>query len=158
MSVTVNAKIPLEEQNILLLPDPKDADEVIKHLSLLLEKKGYVKSSFLNAVLEREISLPTGLELEGAVNAAIPHADVKHVNAPSVALAVLGKPVIFRCMVEPEKELPVRLIFLLAMNEPKKQVEILQKVANILQDNELVNQLVNSRSEKEVIDALSVSE
>jgi PTS system galactitol-specific IIA component len=155
MGVIENTKIPLEEENILLLYEPKDSGEVIKRLSWLLEKKGYVKSSFFDAVLKRELSLPTGLELEGDVNAAIPHADVEHVNVPSVALAVLGKPVTFRCMVEPEKDLPVQLVFLLAMNEPKKQIELLQHVASILQDNELVNRLVKSRSEKEVMDALN---
>jgi len=152
----VDIKIPLQEENIILLPDARDATEVITHLSDALEKRGYVKSSFRDAVLERELSLPTGLELDGQIHAAIPHADVEHVNSPSVALAVLEKPVIFRCMVEPEKELPVRLVFLLAMNEPKKQVELLQQIATILQDNELIQRLVNSKTEKEVMEAFII--
>lgn len=158
MGVSANIKIPLEKENIVLLPEPKDAEEVIRHLTSILEKKGYVKDSFFHAVLEREASLPTGLELEGDVHAAIPHADVEHVNLPAVGLAVLGKPVVFRCMVEPEKELPVRLVFLLAMNEPKKQVELLQEVAGILQDNELLQRLIGSTSKEEVMDALGILE
>lgn len=156
MGISADVKIPLEEENILLLPDPKDAGEVISRLSNSLERKGYVKKSFCEAVLERELSLPTGLELEGEVHAAIPHADVEHVNTPSVALAVLGKPVVFRCMVEPEKELPVRLVFLLAMNEPKKQIELLQQVATILQDAALLDKLIESNSEREVMEALGI--
>lgn len=156
MGISADVKIPLEEENILLLSDPKDASEVITWLSNLLERKGYVKKSFREAVLERELSLPTGLELEGDIHAAIPHADVEHVNTPSVALAVLGKPVVFRCMVEPEKELPVRLVFLLAMNEPKKQIELLQQVAMILQDGSLLDKLIESNSEREVMESLGI--
>jgi PTS system galactitol-specific IIA component len=59
-------------------------------------------------------------------------------------------------MVEPEKEIPVRLVFLLAMNEPKKQVELLQQVATILQDSELLRKLVNSKTGKEVMEALII--
>jgi len=156
MGMALEKKIPLQEENILFLSDAKDSSEVITRLSDALEKQGYIKSSFRDAVLERELSLPTGLELDGQIHAAIPHADIEHVNFPSVALAVLQKPVIFRCMVEPEKEIPVRLVFLLAMNEPKKQVELLQQVATILQDSELLRKLVNSKTGKEVMEALII--
>jgi PTS system galactitol-specific IIA component len=59
-------------------------------------------------------------------------------------------------MVEPEKELPVRLVFLLAMNEPKKQIELLQQVATILQDAALLDKLIASNSEREVMEALGI--
>jgi len=47
MGISADVKIPLEEENILLLPDPKDAGEVISRLSNSLERKGYVKKSFV---------------------------------------------------------------------------------------------------------------
>jgi mannitol/fructose-specific phosphotransferase system IIA component (Ntr-type) len=42
------------------------------------------------------------------------------------------------------------------MNEPKKQVELLQQVATILQDSELLRKLVNSKTGKEVMEALII--
>jgi len=154
--MNISISIPLQEENILLLENPKDAREVVKKLSELLEVKGDVKPSFFEAVWERERNMPTGLELEGDIHAAIPHADIEHVNNPSVALAILGNPVNFKCMVDPEKELKVRLVFLLAMSEPKKQVEMLQQVATILQDSQLVKRLSVSSSAKEVMELIGL--
>jgi len=65
MGMALEIKIPLQEENILFLSDAKDSSEVITRLSDALEKQGYIKSSFRDAVLERELSLPTGLELDG---------------------------------------------------------------------------------------------
>lgn len=150
-----HARLPFQEENILILEESKDAKDVIAKLSALLEKTGSVKPSFYEAVLEREKSMPTGLELDGEIHAAIPHADVEHVINPSVAMAVLRQPVIFKCMVEPEKDLNVGLVFLLAMNEPKKQVEMLQKVAALLQNSQLIQSLSLAKSSKEVMDLIA---
>lgn len=151
MTCLNHGRLPIKEENILILDESKDAKDVITRLSGLLEQTGDVKPSFCEAVLEREKSMPTGLELDGEIHAAIPHADVEHVLKPSMALAVLGQPVTFKCMVEPDKDLNVRLVFLLAMNEPKKQVEMLQHVATILQKPELIHKLSYAKSTKEVM-------
>ncbi|MEJ5203205.1 MAG: PTS sugar transporter subunit IIA [Anaerolineales bacterium] len=156
MKITAETKLPLQDENIVILENPKDAREVIDILSTLLEKQGVVKPSFREAVWEREQNMPTGLELEGDFHAAIPHADIEHVNKPSLALAVLKHPVRFRCMVEPEKELDVRLVFLLAMDEPKKQIEMLQQVSTILQDAPLIKSLSVSNSAEEVMKFISI--
>lgn len=153
-----NARLPIKEENILILDESKDAKDVIAKLSALLEKTGDVKPSFCEAVLEREKSMPTGLELDGEIHAAIPHADVEHVLNPSLAMAVLRQPVAFKCMVEPEKDLSVGLVFLLAMNEPKKQVEMLQQVATILQNSQLIQSLYTAKSSREVIDLIAKME
>lgn len=156
MNLSAGTKISLHEENILILQNPKNAREVVDQLSKLLEKRGDVKPSFSEAVWEREQTMPTGLELEGDIHAAIPHADVEHVTNPSIALAILGNPVTFKCMVEPEKDLSVRLVFLLAMNEPKKQVEMLQQVAIILQDSALIKRLSASNSPREVMELIGI--
>ncbi|MCS6907609.1 MAG: PTS sugar transporter subunit IIA [Anaerolineales bacterium] len=145
----------LKEEHILLIDSAHDAMEVINLLSQTLEEGGYVKQSFRQAVWEREQSMPTGLELSGEIHAAIPHADVEHVNSPALAVAILKEPIPFKCMVEPEKDIPVRLVFLLAMNEPKKQIEMLQEVATILQDSTLVQKIASVSSRKEVVELLT---
>ena len=133
----------------------KDAEDVIRYLSQKLLETGYVRDSFADAALAREAKLPTGLPLGGEINAAIPHTDVEHVIKPAVALATLPQPVIFRNMVEPEQEVPVRLVFLLALDEPKSQVAMLQEVAGILQNPSLIDQLIQATSIAEVQAILS---
>ena len=124
----------------------RDADDVIRHLAEALLSAHYVRQTFAEAALAREAEMPTGLMLTGGIHAAIPHTDVEHVIKPAVGLATLPKPVIFRHMIDPDEEVPVRLVFLLALEQPKSQIAMLQEVAEILQDPQLVMQLVNASS------------
>ncbi|NOX61969.1 MAG: PTS sugar transporter subunit IIA [Chloroflexi bacterium] len=148
----------LDSHAIILNYPAKDAEDVIRHLSQKLLESGYVKDSFAQAALSREATLPTGLPLGGEINAAIPHTDVEHVIKPAVALATLPKPVIFRNMVEPEEEVPVRLVFLLALEEPKSQVAMLQEVAGILQNPQLIQRLTSATTVAEVQTILAENE
>ena len=68
-----------------------DSKDVITHLGNLLFEAGYVRESFVEAALDRELRLPTGLPLSGDVNAAIPHTEVEHVLKPGLAMATLTK-------------------------------------------------------------------
>jgi PTS system galactitol-specific IIA component len=119
--------------------------EVIIALGNLLSEHGFVKDSYVPAVLVREKIYPTGLPL-GAINVAIPHTDTGHVNHPAIAMATLAKPVLFGNMGEPGGELEVRVVFLLAMKDPRAQLGILQNLVAIFQDDDVLNWL--SRAEK----------
>lgn len=140
----------LDPDAIVLQYPAQDARDVIRLLSQKLLAKGYVHESFADAALAREAELPTGLILGGDINAAIPHTDVEHVIKPAVALATLAQPVIFRHMINPDEEVPVRLVFLMALEEPKSQVTMLQEIASILQSPQLVKQLADAASIDEI--------
>lgn len=141
----------LVKSAIVLNYPAKDAEDVVTELGRCLFEAGYVKDSFVQAALEREKTLPTGLPLLGGINSAIPHTDVEHVLKPGVAFATLPKPVTFQNMVLPEEEVPVRIIFLLALDEPKAQVGMLQEIAGVLQKPELIEDLVNASDCEDVI-------
>lgn len=126
------------------------ASDVISHLGNLLLKAGYVRPSFVQATLAREKELPTGLPLDGAVNAAIPHTDVDHVLKSGLALATLTRPVVFKNMALPDEPVEVQLVLLLALDQPKTQVEMLKEVADLLQQSELVAQLMEARDFQDV--------
>jgi PTS system galactitol-specific IIA component len=98
--------------------------------------------------------LPTGLPLGGTINAAIPHTDIIHVVKPGVALATLKHPVIFKNMIKPEEDVSVQLVFLLSLNHPKSQVEILQEIAGVLQKPETVEKLITALTFEDVQVAL----
>jgi PTS system galactitol-specific IIA component len=49
---------------------------VLKIMGDYLYENDYVKETYTNAVIEREKTYPTGLEIPNAINVAIPHADI----------------------------------------------------------------------------------
>ncbi len=144
----------LNPQAVVLQMEAADSVEVIQKLGDRLRELGYVKDDFVEATLAREASMPTGLPLGGSVNAAIPHVDIAYVNRPALALATLKKPVIFRNMVEPEQEVPVQLVIMLALEQPKSQIEMLQQVATILQRPDVVDRLMAASTLEEVFEVL----
>jgi len=145
----------LDPHTVALNYQAKNAEDVIRHLSEMLVAHHYVLDSFADAALRREAELPTGLRLSGEIHAAIPHTDIEHVLKPAVALATLTHPVIFRHMIDPEEKVPVRLVFLLALEQPKSQVAMLQEIASVLQTPQLVKQLANASSINDIKEALT---
>lgn len=138
---------------ILHLP-AKNAKEVVLALGNRLQQAGYVKDTFVQAALIREQSMPTGLPLMGNANAAIPHTDIEHVIKPGVALATLTEPVIFQNMANPEEPVKVKIVFLLALDQPKAQIEMLQEIASVLQNPDLIQKLIEANQPDEIIEIL----
>lgn len=145
----------LQPDAISLQLDAHDSEEVIRHLGEKLLALGCVKDDFVEATLAREASMPTGLPLGGEFNAAIPHVDIEYVNKPALALATLKQPVVFYNMVEADQEVPVQLVIMLALEQPKSQIEMLQQVAGVLQQPECVSALMEARTPDEVFAALA---
>jgi PTS system galactitol-specific IIA component len=114
-----------------------DRVEAISELADLLEQGGYVKPSFKTAVLEREVSFPTGLPT-GEVGVAIPHADSIHVLRSAVGVGLLEKPIRFLQMGDPDASIDVDLVLMLAIEDPKAVVPFLRKICSILQDGVLL--------------------
>ncbi|MCX7608479.1 MAG: PTS sugar transporter subunit IIA [Anaerolineales bacterium] len=124
----------------------ESAEQVIVILSEKLKEAGYVHASFVQNVLAREQNQPTGLPLQGKYNAAIPHTDSEFVIKPGVAVATLARPVLFRNMVSPSEQIPVHLVFLLALDQPKSQIAMLQELSQVLQKAELVESIMQSQN------------
>ncbi len=154
--MTLTLRDCLVSEAVDLGMDAENATEVIRNIGGKLMHAGYVRESFTNAVLEREKTIPTGLPLSGKHNAAIPHTDVEHVIKPGIGLATLRKPVLFRNMVSPEEAVEVQLVFVLALEQPKSQIEMLQEVAQVLQNAGVVNALMEAKNLYQVREALKL--
>jgi PTS system galactitol-specific IIA component len=141
----------LVKSAIILQYTAKDAADVIGTLGNHLMQSGYTKESFVQAALDRESEMPTGLPLNGRFNAAIPHTDIEHVMKPGVAFATLKSPVTFRNMAVSDELVEVSLVFLLALDQPKAQIGMLQEIAGILQDPQLIEDLMAASKAEEVI-------
>lgn len=136
----------------------RNSQEVIEILGARLLALGCVKPDFVAATLRREADMPTGLTLGGTINAAIPHVDCEFVNQPALALGTLRSPVIFYDMVEAGVEVPVQLVIMLALDQPKSQIEMLQSVAGLLQQPALVQALMTAQRPEEALAMLSRAE
>ena len=145
----------LEPSAIKLNLEANNSEEVICTLGELLLSAGYVKNTFMNAACERERILPTGLPLEGEINAAIPHTDVEHVIKAGLSMATLKNPVVFQNMISPLEEVPVQLVFVLALDQPKGQVEMLMQIAKVLQNGETINKLMHANTYSDVQSAFA---
>ena len=139
-------------QSAIILDCPaEDAEDIVNVLGKRLFEGGYTKESFVQAALDREKEMPTGLPLNGSFNAAIPHTDIEHVLKPGVAFATLKSPVIFHNMAVPDETVEVSMVFLLALDQPKAQIGMLQEIAGILQDPQMINDLMNAVECEEVV-------
>jgi PTS system galactitol-specific IIA component len=74
-----------------------------------------------------------------------------------VAFATLVKPIFFKHMVENDVDVPVQLVFMLALTS-KEQVDLLQQVVEVIQQPAAREQLMAARSPDEVFAALSAFE
>jgi len=124
----------LVPEAVMLHMSAQNSEEVIRLLAARLVSTSHVKPSFTEAVLLREKNMPTGLPLELDANVAIPHTDPEHVIKAGLALATLEKPVLFANMEDPEEMVPVGIVFLLAIHDKDKQIDVLQKIMALIQD------------------------
>lgn len=143
------------EEAIVLGLEASSSEEVIRVLGGKLRDLGYVKENFIEAALEREANMPTGLPLGGDYNAAIPHVDIEYVNQSALGLATMKEDVVFYNMVDNDEEVPCRLVIMLALDQPKSQIEMLQSVAALLQAPETIQELVTAKTTEEVFSILS---
>ena len=135
---------------ICLQLESDSSTEVLTVLGDRLYEAGFVRDTFAQAAIAREAQMPTGLPLDGKYNAAIPHTDIEHVVRPALALATLVKPVNFQNMIEPEISVPVQLVILMALEQAKTQVEMLQEIAGVLQNAKVIEKLIAARDFEQV--------
>ena len=144
----------MDQDLIKMSLEAENEADVIAQLGAEMQKKGYVRESYIAAVMEREAKLPTGLDING-FSVAIPHTDPEHVNQAAFAVGILKNPVPFHCMVMPDVYTPVRLVFLLAIKDPEKQVALLQQLMAVFQDVELLQAILQAETKSEIAQKLA---
>ena len=133
--------------------------EVLDCLSNLLYENGYVKESYKQAVKDREKDFPTGLLIEDGFGIAIPHADREHVNRIGMAVATLDDPVIFNQMGgEAEDKVPVSLVCMLAIDDPKQHMDTLANLMELFSDHDMLEQIKNCSDKEKIMKLLSFTD
>lgn len=108
-------------------------------------RKNFVKESFIDAIIEREKTFPTGLPTSSNISVAIPHTDSVHVNKKAISLAILKDAVEFGIMGEQEAKTPVKIVFLLAIDKQDSHLKILQKLISIFQNEDVIKFLTTEK-------------
>jgi PTS system galactitol-specific IIA component len=147
----------LDERFIILDADVESAEDCIRMMGARFEEYGYVKPGYVDAVLQREDELPTGLPGK-QYNIAIPHTNNELVIKPAVGVILPRESVAFRMMGMRERTLSCEIIIPLVVKDSKQQVGMLKKMMRVIQDAELLKRIKNSTSVQEVLNCLSVLE
>lgn len=131
----------LKIEHIQVGVEASDARAAIRKLSVPFIETGHVTAEFAEDVWRREQTFPTGLPTQ-PLAVAIPHADPDHVNKSGVSIGVLKSPIRFAQMgTDGSTGLDVHVIFLLAIKEKEKQVEMIQQLMKLIQSPSLVEGL-----------------
>jgi PTS system galactitol-specific IIA component len=149
----MSAGIDIKKEHILTGLEFDSKEEALRFLANHLLERGYVKQEYLSRIVEREHTYPTGLPSAG-VNIAIPHTDHELVNETTIAIGILKEPVTFYSMEDSTTPLDIQIIIMLAIGEPKGQIEMLQRVVNIIQDPELTIKIASTDSKEEIVELL----
>lgn len=124
-------------------------EELFSLMAGRLREQGKVKRTFLQGLLDREMNYPTGLKINGGI--AIPHTDAEHVIEDAISIATLAKPVGFREMAGvDDTEIPVDIVFMLALGKSGHHIEILQRLMKSFQDVEFISMIRHSLSAQEI--------
>lgn len=131
----------IKPEHILVNLIAPDAYTALQRLTDALVASGHVTPEFADDTWQREQTFPTGLPTQ-PLAVAIPHADPDHVNQSAVCIGILAEPVEFGQMgTDGSTRLAVRQIFLLAIKEREKQVEMLRQLIGLIQKGNLLEQL-----------------
>ena len=143
----------------LILPHMKAADyeDVMRQVGSTLIREGYAKDTYVQALIDRECDYPTGLDVDG-YGVAIPHTSVEHVSKPGIAIAVLNDPVTFTQMGTDDETIGVRLVFMLAVVDPNKHIDELERILAIIQDTAVLEKLLSAESTEEIINLIKTKE
>lgn len=119
----------------------KNKEEGIKKLADEFLENELVKDTFFQAVIDREKVYPTGLSIND-IGIAIPHTDSIHIIRPQIGFMSLKEPVIFKDMVDEKNEIKVSAIFMLGLLKSEQQIDILQKLVDLFQDQEMLKKVI----------------
>jgi PTS system galactitol-specific IIA component len=125
----------LKPDLVLLDFEADDRLDFFRRLAERLQSAGYVKETWLEAILEREKDYPTGLECT-AISVALPHVDPVHLLRPYIAIVKPSHPLEFDGMADTGLVNAQLIVNLGVMAHEESQVAVLQAFLGIFIDDE----------------------
>ncbi|WP_196594217.1 PTS sugar transporter subunit IIA [Pectinatus sottacetonis] len=118
--------------------------ELFTILANPLLNNNFVTSDYLTGVIEREKKFPTGLPTK-PYGVALPHTLPQYVIKNSISVGVLKEPIKFKVMGSENDYIDARIIFLLALNENKKQLWMLQAIMNMIRSEKVLTKIATAK-------------
>lgn len=147
----------LREDLIFPELEVEDSSDIMRKMGQVFINKGICKESYVDALIKREFEFPTGIDVDG-FGIAIPHTDVSHVNKASIGIAILKEPVKFIQMGTDDDEVETKIVVMLAVDDAKKHLALLQNILEVLQDKKVLNELSGSKEIKDIIQIIKNKE
>lgn len=142
------------DKDLVFCLEADSQEELFNKVATLLEERQIVTPTYREALIEREKSFPTGLDMEflgkDLPNVAIPHTDIVHNLAEKVVVVRLEKAVTFHNMIAPDKEVEVSLLFFIINNSSSSQTNILAQLMDFFTSNGNLEALSHITDESEL--------
>ena len=116
------------ELSVIVDLDVPDAHTVISLMAEKLHVQGLVSADYGDQTWVRELKHPTGLPTTPFA-IAFPHADAEGVHHSALAVAILRNSVQFKNMADPDENLDVFIVLMLANKSPEEQIQTLRNLA-----------------------------
>ena len=143
-------EIIISEQLIKLGMMEASKEEAIKALAAGLYALDYVREGYVENVIKREETFPTGLPT--SIPIAICHTEAQYVKQSALAVGTLVTPIAFLEMGTPERTVNAEIVFLLALNDPKQQVPFLKKMASLFKDHAMLETIRDSKDPSKLVE------
>lgn len=139
----------LRQNLIKLNVDAGTKEEAVRAVGQLMLDGGYIKPAYINAMCEMAEDAAGYIVITKGV--AMPHARPEYgVNRICAAIITLKEPIPFGNPVND----PVKMVIALAATDHISHLELMQDIAAVLDDEELVEQLKQGRSETELTELI----
>ncbi len=137
----------LDPQLVIFL-DASSRDEVIGTLVDVIYKEGRLhdKSTFYNAIIEREKIVSTGV----GMGTAIPHAKLSDCEGFFIAIGILSKGVDWQAI----DRAPVRIVFMVGGPDGKQTeyLRLLSGLTSAIKDEGIRKKILSTKSKQEIVD------
>ena len=134
--------------------EASDRVDFFTKMSQILMDKGYVKESWLDAIMTREKNYPTGLAFEH-ISVALPHVDPEHLVKPYIAVIKPKEPVIFEGMAGIGGDIPAELIVNLGLlAHAEGQVAVLQALMGVFMEEDTVADIRAQTTPEGIVDTM----
>lgn len=159
----MNINSELFNENAVFVSDRSDKNEIFRDVSQKLFDLDYVKSGFVDNLIERQVSYPTGILTRPLsrkmYNIATPYAEPKYVKQNLIVPIGLTNTVQFKNVVNQKESLDIRFIFLILNNNETVHGELLGKIMDFLakRDAEELNAMFTSGNSKEIYSYLKTN-
>lgn len=141
----------LQESLILVQKAFSSKEELFKQITKIALEKDFIREDFLERIEDREKKFPTGIQL-ATCGVAIPHTDAECILNEFIAIVTLRDAIEFYNMEDNEQSVQVKIVFVLGLNQPHAQLDMLQSLVALLQNEQFLTNLCLADSKNELLE------